>query len=188
MFDFVEQFFHGRPDQKQAAYRFQRASLQLKPTESVTSETSRSAKKPGIAYDQSLIKDLEKGHEILIENFGRTLNDGFERRDFTLLSKQLGEFKVLFQSHLLKENVKLFCYLEQSMKSDPTSLLAMRGFRKDINYWSSAVISFCKKHEQPIEVFFEQDSFKSEYQAVGRALIHRVQLVESEMYPLYAPN
>lgn len=175
MFDFVEQFFQGRPDPKTAECTLQPASL-----------ANNVNKKQRITYDDSLIRLLEKEHELLLESFGRTLTDGFESGNFTLLCTQLSEFKVLFQNHVLTENVKLFCYLEQSTGSKSKPMIPVREFRKDINNLSNEVINFCKKFEQPIDVLLSQDSFKNEYQAAGRALIHRVQLVESEMYSLYA--
>ena len=166
MFGFVEQFLHGRLDHKQQAARgFQRATL------------TRRQRKRGIAYDKSLISTLKREHEVLIEEFGRAFSDDFRSNDFTHLSKQLRGFKTIFQNHLITENVKLFCYLEQQSVNDSALQASLREFRKEINYWSNAVISFCKKYEQPVDVFFHQDSFKNEYQAIGQALIHRVQLL-----------
>lgn len=177
MFDFVEQLFHGRPDAKLAECTLQPGSL----ANDIT-KTRR------ITYDDSLISLLEKEHEILLESFGRTLTDGFESGNFTLLCTQLSEFKTLFRNHVLKENVKLFCYLEKLTGNKSKPLIPLRKFRKDINNLSSDVINFCNKFERPIDVLLSQDSFKNEYQTAGRALIHRVQLVESEMYSLYAPD
>lgn len=177
MFDFVGQLLHGRSDPKQqAVHAFQRASI---------THRKRSQGNSGIAYDRSLINSLKKEHEALIESFGRTYSDAFEPNDFTQLSKQLSEFKVFFQNHLLTENVKLFCYLEKKSASDSQLRKSMRDTRKEINYWSNAVISFCKKYEEPVDVYLHQESFKNEYQAVGQALIHRVQLAENEMYSKY---
>lgn len=180
MFGFFEQLLHGRSDPKQQAVRsFQSASL---------SRRKRRRVKLGIAYDQKLISTLKIENETLIEEFGRVFADDFRAHDFTHLSQQLSEFKVIFQNHLITENVKLFCYLEQQGMNDPSLLSSVRTFRKEINYWSNAVIGFCKKYEQPLAVFMHQESFKNEYQAIGQALIHRVQLVESEMYLRYRKN
>ncbi len=179
MTNFDQQLFNDRPEYEYASYDFDHEPI---------AKTSGIVKKPKIAYDDTLIDSLERQHEVLVENFGTALKTGFESQDFTLLCTQLSEFKVLLQNHIIKENVKLFCYLEQQMKSNSKSLTSMRKFRKEVNYWSNALINFCKKYEQPIDVFFSQDSFKDEYQAVGKALIHRVQLVETGMYARYAPN
>jgi len=177
MLDFVEQLFQGHNEPKLASSYSQTVS---------TPKRKNAPQKLSIAYDNSLIGDLEKENEVLIEHFGRAIKDGFIPRNFTLLCEQLNEFKVMFQNHLLKENVKLFCYLEQLMKNNSKSLESLRKFRKETNHCSNEVINFCKKYEQPMEILMMQDAFEKEYLKVGQTLIHRVQLIESEMHSQYA--
>lgn len=179
MFSFDEQVFNDRIEYEHASYDFQRNPF---------ANHQGISQKPKIAYDNSLISSLEREHVLLVETFGSAFKNGFLRKDFTYLCKQLSEFKSLLQNHTLKENVKLFCYLEQQMKRNADALDLMRRFRKDINYWSNILINFSKKYEQPIDVFFMQDSFEKEYFVVGKALIHRVQLIESKLYSQYAQN
>lgn len=175
MLDFVEQLFQRHDDHNQVSSR-----AQCKPT------LKRAPKKSGVAYDEFLISTLEKEHELLIENFGKVIKHGFIARDFKFLCKQLDEFKVLFQNHVLKENVKFFCYLEQSQKNKRKRLKSIRKFRKEVNCCTNDVMNFCKKYEQPLETLFLEESFRNEYQNIAQKLFHRVQLVENEMYSLYA--
>ena len=179
MFDFNEQIFNDRIEHEHHSYNFQRKSL---------TKQKSAIQKPSIAYDNSLISELKREHELLVEAYGSAFKNGFLRKDFKYLCNQLDEFKTLLQGHTLKENVKLFCYIEQQMKSDSDSLDLIHRFRRDINYWSNTLFNFCKKYEQPIDVFFMQDSFEKEYFVVGKALIHRIQLIESKLYSQYISN
>ena len=179
MFDFVGKFFKGRPDKKQIEANAKRVAAKKRV---VTS------KKKGIAYDDGLIDNLEKDHELLVELFGKIWKNGFEAGDFETLATHISEFKTLFQSHLLKENVKFYAYLEQSMRHDSHSLGVVREFRRDMNDIANAVISFCKKYERPEFTKAAQESFKEEYQGIGQALVRRVQLEERDLYSLYSPS
>jgi len=176
VFDIVEQFLHGWPSQNDTI-----SSVECTPDHQRKSMSS----KHGIAYDGDLISRLRGEHEVLIEEFGLTFKDGYESGDLELLCEKLGDFKTLFQSHLARENVKLFGYLEQEMKDDASSLNVMRQLRKEMNGCSKTVIGFCKKYARPIDALILHETFKDEYRDVGQALIHRIQIVEKEMYSLY---
>ncbi len=184
MFDFVGKFFKGRPDKKRAQAQSQREAAQKRRAVTRTTAT----KKKGVTYDDSLIDNLEKDHEILVEIFGKIWKNGYEEEDFDALALHLREFKAMFQSHLLKENVKFYAYLEQSMKEDAHSLSVVREFRRDMNDIANAVISFCKKYERPEYTKVAVESFVKEYQGIGQALVRRVQLEERDLYSLYAPS
>ena len=181
MFDFVGKFFTGRPDKKAVTAK---AQAQAKAAAKHKPSASRSTS--GIKYDATLIDNLEHDHEQLVELFGKVWK-GYEASDFEALSVNLVEFKTLFQSHLLKENVKFYAYLEQTMRADAHSLSVVREFRRDMNDIANAVISFCKKYERSEYTKVAKDSFKKEYQGIGQALVRRVQLEERDLYSLYAP-
>lgn len=180
MFNFVGNFFKGRANDKRADAKAHRLAAQK--------NKAGSSKKKGVIYDQGLIDNLEQDHELLVEVFGKIWSEGYEAKDFATLSLHLREFKTLFQSHLLKENVKFYAYLEQSMKGDEHSLSVVREFRRDMNDIANAVIGFCKKYELPVNTKAALESFVTEYQGIGQALVRRVQLEERDLYSLYAPS
>ncbi len=184
MFDFVGSFFKGRPSKKKQALEAERAAER----KMAQMKRAKTAAKKGVSYDERLIENLESDHEMLVDIFSKIWRDGYEASNYKALSNLLSEFKTLFQSHLLKENVKFYAYLEQSMKDDSHSLGVVREFRKDMNDIANAVITFCKTYDKPEYTKVNQDSFKEDYQAIGQALVRRVQLEERDLYSLYAPN
>lgn len=176
MFDIVRNFFSGRPKERQLA-----------PPElanGADGPADRASRK--IAYDPNLIASLEQDHETLVRVFGKVWKEGYENEDYDVLANHLNEFKALFQSHLLKENIKFYAYLEQSMHADSHSVGVVREFRRDMNEIANAVISFCKKYSRPEFTRLASDSFRKEYQAIGQALVRRVQLEERDLYSLYS--
>lgn len=181
MFDFVGKLFKGRPDKKRIQAQAQQQAQKRRLGARATKTKTR-----GVSFDASLISNLEKDHELLVEIFGKIWKNGYEEENFDALAAHLKEFKAMFQSHLLKENVKFYAYLEQSIKEDAHTLSVVREFRRDMNDIANAVISFCKKYERPEYTKVAVDSFVKEYQGIGQALVRRVQLEERDLYSLYA--
>ncbi|MFT4630080.1 MAG: methionine salvage enolase-phosphatase E1 [Arenicella sp.] len=180
MFQFVGEFFRGRSAKKQLLTKSRSATAPAKQV--------RRSKKKGVKYDNELIAKLEKEHRLLMEVFGRIWSEGYEASDFVVLTLHLRDFKSKFQSHLLKENVKFYAYLEQSVRRDAHSLSIVRDFRKDMNDIANEVISFCKKYGDLEGVKAHQELFATEYQGVAQALLKRVQLEERDLYSLYLPR
>lgn len=177
MFDIVGKFFKSRPEKRKEAAR--QAAKDLRDLK------QSNANSKGVTYDSGLIQSLEKDHEMLVEIFGKIWSQGYEKSDFDAVCFHLSDFKALFQSHLLRENVKFYVYLEQALRKDSHSLSIVKEFRKDMNDIANAVIGFCKKYDKPEYTEVAHEAFKADYQAIGQALVRRVQLEERDLYSLY---
>ncbi|MEE4245931.1 MAG: hemerythrin domain-containing protein [Kangiellaceae bacterium] len=147
------------------------------------------AKRPNaartISYDPTLIETLKHDHSKLVTIYGNMWKDGFEKRDYKHLSKQIAEFKASFQSHLLKENVKFYVYLEQSLADDLHTLQVVKDFRTDMNDIANAVIQFCKKYAHQAFTTEMENEFEKDYIKIGEVLTRRVSMEENELYLLY---
>ena len=93
----------------------------------------------------------------------------------------------MFQSHLLKENVKFYVYLEQSLADDHHTLQVIKDFRVDMNDIANAVIQFCKRYQHDVYTADMERDFEAEYKTIGEVLTRRVTLEENELYTLYRP-
>lgn len=139
------------------------------------------------AYDPFLIDSLEQDHLDLMVLYKAMWSDGYYRQDFEGLAATIEQFKADFQSHILKENVKLFTYLEQTLAENPLLLKLVREFRHDINNVASTIIPFCKKYGiTPFSLSMENE-FEHDYAKVGELLSKRLESEEQEIYPLYQP-
>ncbi len=169
MFGFISDFFSGRDNQKEVP------KLAEAPKAGANS----------IAYDPNLIAALEADHSKLVELYGKMWDEGFEKKNYVKLARILGEFKSLFQGHLLKENVRFYVYLEQSLGNDKHTLAVVKEFRSDMNDIANAVIGFCKRYGKPQFTPAMELQFKKDYTAIGEALTRRVQSEERDLYSLY---
>lgn len=172
MFGFISDFFTGRD-------------------KDVPAPELAQAPKPGattIAYDPNLIAALEADHSKLVELYGKMWDEGFEKKNYVKLARILAEFKSLFQGHLLKENVRFYVYLEQSLGKDNHTLAVVKEFRTDMNDIANAVIGFCKRYSKGAFTAAMEAQFKKDYTAVGEALTRRVQSEERDLYSLYQPS
>lgn len=141
-----------------------------------------------INYDPSLINGLTKDHHHLVDIFQRIWSEGYERHDYPRLAQLLTEFKSGFQAHLIKENVRFYVYLEQSLAGDTHTLQIVRDFRTDMNEIATAVVQFCKRYTREAFTMEMVRDFPGDYQKIGEALTRRVSLEEKELYTLYQPS
>ena len=175
MFAFIADFFRGRPEEDNNTY---------KKTKTVAYNKARKNNRT-ISFDPHLIDNLKEDHSKLVDLYGRIWKEGYEKRDYRKLSSLLAEFKSGFQSHLLKENVKFYVYLEQSLQEDVHTLQVVKDFRVDMNDIANAVIQFCKRYQHDIYTLEMEQDFEKDYITIGEVLTRRVGLEENELYTLY---
>jgi len=143
----------------------------------------RLSKNVGVPYNKDLIKTLKKDHQKLFEEFGKILKAA-QNKKYKLLKQYLKAFKVNFEIHNYSEKIQLYTYLKNYYKNED-----MADFIEDMavsaeNIYQD-IISFIKKYET---VDFNDQYllvFKKEMEALGKILQSRVEVEESELYPLY---
>jgi regulator of sigma D len=176
MFAFITDFLRGRP--KEESQR----------NAQTVSQNKVHSNQRTITYDPSLIDTLKKDHSKLVTIYSNMWKEGFEKRDYKKLASLIAEFKAGFQSHLLKENVKFYVYLEQSLAGDLHTLQVVKDFRTDMNDIANAVIQFCKKYSHQAFTTEMEQEFERDYIKVGEVLTRRVSMEENELYLLYQPE
>jgi Hemerythrin HHE cation binding domain len=138
------------------------------------------------SYDSGLVPSLKNDHQELValfEQIGRT----YEARRFHEIPALLTAFKTRLEAHLLTENVRFYNYVEATLRDDAENLSLIRDFRREMNTIARGVIDFVKKYQgQHVEQL--QQSFLSDYRAVGGLLVQRIQREEGNLYPLYMPT
>ncbi|WP_144394960.1 hemerythrin domain-containing protein [Pleionea sediminis] len=175
MFAFIADFFKGRPKEE--------TKPNIKGVSGTSAKTERT-----IHYDAHLIETLKNDHSKLVDLYGKLWDEGYSMKDFKRLSSLIAEFKASFQSHLLKENVKFYVYLEQSLSDDLHTLQVVKDFRSDMNDIANAVIQFCKKYQHQAFTDEMEQEFERDYIKIGEVLTRRVSMEENELYLLYQPE
>lgn len=147
---------------------------------------TKQADAPGttIRHDPRLLEALREDHRLLLDIY-KAIDKA--RRDGELLTVQtrLDQFRMALQDHLLKENVRLYVYIERRLQGDPDSRKLIREFRQEMEQIGRALMEFLGKYRQ-IGIHPELASeFDVDYLAIGKALTTRIRREEDLLYPMY---
>ena len=145
-----------------------------------------SAPGTGIRHDPRLIDALKEDHRLLLDIY--TAIDAARRaEDLLSVQTRLGQFRMVLQDHLLKENVRLYVYLEHVLRGDSVSHELMHGFRHEMDDIGRVVVGFLGKYRE-IGIHPElAGEFAKDFAAIGDALVARIRREEETLYPMYAP-
>ncbi len=137
-----------------------------------------------INYYPDLVPELLDDHQILLGLFTEVTKT-YEAKDYARLPGLLSEFGSLLRGHLLKENIKLYIYLQHALANDPENSALMQEFRTEMHGISKAVTKFLKHYS--VEDWGEQrrSAFGDDLGAIGKVLVKRIETEESVLYPLY---
>lgn len=139
-----------------------------------------------IHHDPQLIEALKEDHRLLLDIF-HAIDEARRQGDLMTVQTRLNHFRTVLQDHLLKENVRLYVYLEHVLKGDPTSHALMHEFRHEMDAIGRTVVGFLAKYKE-IGLHPEMsDGFVADLAAVGQALVARIRREEDTLYPMYAP-
>lgn len=156
-------------------------------TPSAKQEEFHTAPGTQIHYSPDLIDSLQHDHKNLLNLYGQ-IDTAFKEQRYEDVSAMLDELKSALNAHLLKENVRLYIYLDHSLAHDPTNSDLIRGFRKEMDDIAKVAIGFLKKYET-IGVDEQLASyFSADFATIGKVLVERIQKEEDVLYPLYLPS
>jgi hypothetical protein len=158
------------------------------PPPGVAMAPARQASAPGtgIRFDQRLIEALTEDHRLLLDIY-TAIDSARADRNLLTVQTRLEQFRMVLQDHLLKENVRLYVYLEHVLRGDPMSHQLMHEFRHEMDGIGRVVVGFLTKYRQ-IGIHPELEAeFSKDFAAIGEALVARIKREESTLYPMYAP-
>lgn len=139
-----------------------------------------------IGFSAQLVPELKQEHRQLLDLFGQIVA-AQKDMDVALIQAGLDNMKTALTGHLLKENVRLYVYLQKSLSADADNSALVSGFRQEMDGIGRAVSAFIQKYLQ-LKTWGEAEhqSFGTELHAIGQALGKRIASEESSLYPLYA--
>lgn len=139
-----------------------------------------------IHYSAELIGELTADHVELVRLYGE-IEDLTIRGRYTLISAALDAFKAKFESHILNENLRFYCYLEDRLTESPDDLKRIKECRTELNAIARDVVTFLRKYRSWGVRFTNGKAFLDELRCAGALLVHRVDREEKDLYPLYMP-
>lgn len=146
------------------------------------------ASAPGttIHHDATLIASLKADHQRLLAVF-QSIAAASLAGNLASVQAQLGQFQSLLMDHLLKENVRLYVYLEHLLHDDPVSREMMHGFRHEMDAIGRVVVGFLGRYKEIGSHPELATDFSVELKKIGEALVGRIKREEEVLYPMYAP-
>lgn len=139
-----------------------------------------------IRHDPELIANLKDDHALLLEIFG-AITAAANTGDYAQVEQRLGHFRTVLMDHLLKENVRLYVYLEHTLVNDASSHQLIREFRHEMDAIGRVVVDFLVKYKAIATQPGLAVGFTGELASIGEALVARIHREESTLYPMYTP-
>lgn len=157
-------------------------------TPSQQNHGTRGSVAPGthIAYSPELVAELKQEHQQLLECFTRIVT-AFGAGDLAETCREMDGFRGGLLTHLLKENVRFYIYLEHALVNDPSSHALVHQFRHEMDGIGKAVIAFLTKYADLAKNPELAKSFGADLETVGGVLVQRIRNEEENLYPLYLP-
>lgn len=159
----------------------------MAPPPSAPATPDKAAPGTAIRYHPELVAELKHDHQILLTLFA-SIQAAFKEGRLQAVVEHLDAFRTSIQSHLLKENVRLYIYLEHQLAGDETSHQLIHDFRHEMDGIGKAVVAFLAKYKDLSVDGNLVASFGRDLEAVGKVLVDRIQREEGTLYPLYAPG
>jgi regulator of sigma D len=147
---------------------------------------AHTADAPGttIHHDPHLIERLMGDHQVLLDIFG-AISEASKSGDLVEAQKQLEHFRTTIMDHLLKENVRLYIYLEHLLANDAVAHELMHGFRREMDAIGKVVVGFLSKYKSLASHPELAAEFSRDLTAIGEALVARIRREEETLYPMY---
>lgn len=139
----------------------------------------------GLAFDPNLIARFKDDHALLLEIY-KSIADARAAGNLQLVQERLNQFRIVLQEHLLKENVRLYVYLEHQAKNDPLRHETIHGFRREMDGIGRVVVAFLTKYKDIGTMPALEAEFETDLAAIGSALTSRIAREEGTLYPMYA--
>lgn len=142
----------------------------------------------GIQYYPKLIEELVQDHHQL-DLLTQRMKQHFNAGAFSQVTQMLNEYGVLLRNHLLKENMRLYIYLQQRVADDEVNTRLVRSFRKEMDGMAKTALNFLEKYKAIEQLPANQQAeFIIELEGIGAVVQERMHREENLLYPLYSPS
>lgn len=136
------------------------------------------------SFDAKLIPELVREHKALFDLYAKTIEHA-ESQSWHEAGSCLKKFKNLLQTHILKENLKLYSLLRASAKGDKITLETLEDFKTEMDRAGQEVGRFARSYDDIASSPLKRDKFVEDLKAMGPFLIDRVHREENDLYTLY---
>lgn len=154
-----------------------------------TAPRPRPASRPGaIGYDAGLINALHGEHARLGATYEQ-IGKRAEAWEYDAVQEMLGQFRSMFQAHILTENVHLYAYLERAAGTNLDGVRRIHAYRRTMNDIAHQIVAFINTWRgNDFATPTARESFAADYRKVGPLLRQRIHSEEESLFPQYLPD
>ncbi|WP_269914606.1 hemerythrin domain-containing protein [Acinetobacter sp. HY1485] len=138
-----------------------------------------------IHYNENLVNNLKEDHQKLLFLYGSIVESGSKFQYAQILEK-LQQFKKTFNIQLYSKNVKLYAYLEQSLKEEIEEFKKIRIFRREMRNLETEINKFLNTWIDIDLSSHNIQEFSADLREIGQVLVKRIESEENLLYPIYA--
>ncbi len=139
-----------------------------------------------LQYDPMLIPQLVQEHHGLLRLFGE-IKETHAANDFAALKRALQKFQLALNLHLAQENANFYAYLRKSLHRNSEQHNIMTQFWDEMQEIGKVVTTFLRTYNHADFTPDLHGAFGRELEAIGAALVSRIEREEASLYKLYAP-
>lgn len=140
-----------------------------------------------INYSATLVPELKGDHVELLQMY-TGVAELLKQARYHEIAASLVAFKAKLDMHLLHENLRFYCYLEEQLIGSPDDVATVRDFRVEMNAIARGVVNFVRQYQTSGVTFANHKTFETDFQKVGALLVSRIEREEQHLYILYRPH
>jgi hypothetical protein len=139
-----------------------------------------------LVYNSGLIHVLEDDHKVLLSLYTHIMKCATNKQ-YNALKKGLNDFGERLTTHLRKESIDLYMYLEfVVVKADAVETReTFSSFRLEMKEISIAVSSVLNHYDNTPVTNETVDKFLIDFEELGVILVDRIKREEKTLYPIY---
>jgi regulator of sigma D len=138
-----------------------------------------------VQFDPAFIPALVEEHRSLVALFV-AVKRASEAGDAAAVRKSLQEFQMALNMHLAVENARFYAYLRRKLNNNSPEMQTMNAFFDEMQEIGKVVTQFLRTYTLADFTAEIHAAFSRDLEAIGTALVSRIEREEQTLYKLYA--
>ncbi len=148
------------------------------------SRRRRNEPEQGGIGETELVSGLKEDHRELLSLYGQ-IATAAQHGPYDGIPDQLGTLRFRLESHLRRENYRLYGFLEDRLSTDRDKARLIQDFRREMGTIAKQALRFIRHWQEHGVDDASAARFREELEGVGVILAERIKREERDLYPLY---
>jgi hypothetical protein len=139
-----------------------------------------------ITYNPRLIVELIEEHKLLMSQL-LEIEIAFSNGKIAATHKKLEAFNASLSDHMLNKNIKLYIYMQYSMKHFNNKDVDIAEFKRGMTAASRHANTFIKNHENTLSKGRVKPTFGEDLDTIIQEIATHIEHEKSGLFPYYLP-